>query len=144
MHNSDAAEDIVQEAFAKALRFANTFRGDAQPATWIERIATNTMINYFKSCKDDRLNVSLDEASELIGSDGMSAVEMHELLAEFGSIWDELDDETKAAMQCVVFDEMTYPEAAERIGIKRNTLASKINRARNKFIAAANLNAEAV
>jgi RNA polymerase sigma-70 factor (ECF subfamily) len=36
-----SAEDVVQSAFLRAWRARDTFRGDAQPRTWLHRIVVN-------------------------------------------------------------------------------------------------------
>ncbi len=48
---SDHAEcqDIAQDAFIKAFRAINSFRGDSQFYTWLYRIAANTAKNYLAS-----------------------------------------------------------------------------------------------
>ena len=38
-------EEVVQDVFLAAWRAADTFRGDAQPATWLFRIAHNLAVN---------------------------------------------------------------------------------------------------
>jgi RNA polymerase sigma-70 factor (ECF subfamily) len=40
------AEDIVQEAFLRAIRFGQAFRGDSAPLTWLHRIVVNESIDY--------------------------------------------------------------------------------------------------
>jgi RNA polymerase sigma-70 factor (ECF subfamily) len=37
----DAAEDVVQSAFEKAIRHRARFRGEARVSTWLHRIVTN-------------------------------------------------------------------------------------------------------
>ena len=41
----DDAEDVVQDAFVKALRCGDAFRGDAAPLTWVSRIVVNASID---------------------------------------------------------------------------------------------------
>lgn len=42
----DEAEDVVQDAFVSALRYGNSFRGEATPLTWLYRIVMNTSIDH--------------------------------------------------------------------------------------------------
>jgi RNA polymerase sigma-70 factor (ECF subfamily) len=42
----DEAEDVVQEAFLKALGSRSAFRGDATPLTWLHRIVVNTSLDH--------------------------------------------------------------------------------------------------
>lgn len=41
----DDAEDVVQDAFLRALRSGHGFRGDAQPLTWLSRIVVNASLD---------------------------------------------------------------------------------------------------
>lgn len=43
------AEDLTQEAFVKASKGLKGFRGEANPKTWLYRIATNTLRDYLRS-----------------------------------------------------------------------------------------------
>lgn len=40
------AEEMTQDAFVKAWRALPTFRGDAKFATWLARVAVNTVLSY--------------------------------------------------------------------------------------------------
>lgn len=41
----DDAEDVVQDAFVKVLRYGSAFRGDAAPLTWVSRIVVNASLD---------------------------------------------------------------------------------------------------
>lgn len=41
----DEAEDVVQDAFLRALRSGDAFRGDSTPLTWLHRIVVNASID---------------------------------------------------------------------------------------------------
>ena len=41
----DEAEDVVQDAFLKVLRYGSGFRGDSAPLTWLHRIVVNASID---------------------------------------------------------------------------------------------------
>ena len=45
----ELSEDIAQEAFVKAFKNIEKFRGDSSFYTWIYRIAINTAKNYFSN-----------------------------------------------------------------------------------------------
>ena len=54
------AEDLTQEAFMQVFRSINSFRGDSAFATWLHRIAVNTVLMKLRSRKSPPL-LSLDE-----------------------------------------------------------------------------------
>ena len=43
-----AADDVVQNAFEKALRHGTSFRGDARPTTWLHRIVVNEALMWHR------------------------------------------------------------------------------------------------
>jgi RNA polymerase sigma-70 factor (ECF subfamily) len=116
MGNADEARDVVQEAFARALRDASKLRREESVAAWVWRIA---------------LRIALRER-------GRGA---HDELPEDVSILDETRDPVLAAAvrslppqrRLVVFlryyAEFTYAEIAEALGIAEGTVAATISQA---------------
>jgi RNA polymerase sigma-70 factor (ECF subfamily) len=65
--DQDEARELAQEAFTRALMKLDGFRGDAQPYTWIFRIAMNLAISRLR--KDARRRIfSLDAGRSRDGS----------------------------------------------------------------------------
>jgi RNA polymerase sigma-70 factor (ECF subfamily) len=62
LRNREDAEDAVQEAFLRALRGMDRFRGDAAVRTWLQRIAVNVCVEWKRS---RRQTAALDSAGEL-------------------------------------------------------------------------------
>lgn len=59
--NAEDAEEAMQDAFVKAYRHLQQFRGDSRFTTWLTRIAVNEALQKRKARKNV---VSLDEVSE--------------------------------------------------------------------------------
>ena len=128
LHDEEQAKDAVQETFIKAYRNLDSFRNDASEKTWLTRIAINTCKNMYRSAwfrYMDR-SVTLD------------------MIAERPAPADEHDDElTTAIMNLPVklreaalicwLQGMTYDEAADMLGISRQAVGSRLNRARRKL-----------
>ena len=55
----DDARDLTQETFTRALVKIDTFRGEAQPYTWLFRIALNLSIGELRKARRHR-TISLD------------------------------------------------------------------------------------
>ena len=51
VRNNQQAEDLTQETFIKAFRYYDTFQRNANPKTWLFRIAHNLTIDYFRKQK---------------------------------------------------------------------------------------------
>jgi len=58
--NHEDATDLSQEAFIKAFRVLNTFKGDSSFFTWVYRIAVNKTINFLKQARK-RSQMSLND-----------------------------------------------------------------------------------
>lgn len=63
--NSDLAEEITQEAFFKALKNIDSFRGDCKISSWLCQIAKNTFYSYIK-----KVNKQSDFPLENLPSEG--------------------------------------------------------------------------
>ena len=60
VHDATEAEDIAQEAFVKAYRALQSFRGDSAFYTWLYRIAINTAKNALVATKRRPMDYDLD------------------------------------------------------------------------------------
>jgi RNA polymerase sigma-70 factor (ECF subfamily) len=58
--NHEDANDLTQDAFIKAYRALNSFKGDSSFYTWVYRIAVNKTINFLKQRKN-RVHMSLND-----------------------------------------------------------------------------------
>ena len=81
MKNSQDAEDVMQEAFIKAFRKIDSFKGEVTFGAWLKRIVINKSIDTLKSVKlkfsdvdENYLNIVDDDNWEI--SDGISVDEV--------------------------------------------------------------------
>ena len=130
----EVADDVAQEAFIRAFR--NLDRYDAQRpfGPWICRIAANLALNHVRS------PLGREEALP----DGHAETPS----AAAGPLQDVLDTEARAMLDraladlpadqrsvfCLrVFEELSYKEIAEALGISMGTVMSRLSRAREKL-----------
>ena len=123
----DDAEDVVQDAFVSALRYGNSFRGDATPLTWLYRIVMNTSIDHCRR-RSRRAHLLLSEMRRPIVGD--AAVEHTYALR---TALRELTTE-----QCrvfVMYDVLghTHVEIARRLAIPLGTSKSRLSEARRRL-----------
>lgn len=81
MKNSQDAEDVMQEAFIKAFKKIDSFKGEVTFGAWLKRIVINKSIDTLKSVKlkfndidENYLNIVDDDNWEI--SDGISVEEV--------------------------------------------------------------------
>ena len=128
LHDEELAKDAVQETFIKAYRNLDGFRGEASEKTWLTRIAVNTCKNVYRSGWFRHVDRSVTP----------------DMLAEkFASANDEDNALTEAIMRLPLklreaallcwLQGMTYEEAAAALGVSRQAVGSRLNRARRKL-----------
>ncbi|MEZ4319530.1 MAG: RNA polymerase sigma factor [Myxococcota bacterium] len=141
LKNEEAAQDAVQETFARVIRNADTFRAQSSPLTWMYRISTNYCLNQIRNhgTRQGKLTANRED----IVGDGFVQPDSddrqdHERIL---SLLSEADEQTR---QCVVhtfFDDCTREEVADLVGISVPTVRKRINtfldRARRTFGVAA-------
>lgn len=119
-----AAEDAMQDVFAKALGNLGQFRAEASPLTWLTRIATNHCLNLIRSEKAGwRERFELQEKSRPEGHGGPQAMEKRDQVRE---LLRRFDPETQAAAIHYHVDEMTLEEVAALLGRSVPTIRKRL------------------
>jgi RNA polymerase sigma-70 factor (ECF subfamily) len=107
------AEEMAQEAFLRAYRGLDGYRGDAAFSTWLFALATNLYRSELR--RIPQRTVALDEAPE--PRDPASIIEAHEL-------------RDREAMLLFYFHEMDVPAAARSLGLPVGTVKARLHRGR--------------
>jgi|GEM_PF-83237 len=135
-------EDVVQEAFLKAYSKLETFKGEASFSTWLVRIAVNTARDLLK--KHGRSPVTAVEDPELVGGESERALnavisapsqqlERHEIASITEEVLDELPEVFRTTLVLREFEEMSYQDIADLLGVSIGTVESRLFRARARF-----------
>jgi RNA polymerase sigma-70 factor, ECF subfamily len=133
-HDSNDAEDLVQETYLKALRSFASFQSGTNFRAWIFRILRNTFLS---SCSklERRMTVAMD--SEEDGPELSVDTETPEtiLMNRFNSqlmqrAIDDLPVHYREALLLCEVEEMSYQEIAEILTIPIGTVMSRLARAR--------------
>jgi RNA polymerase sigma-70 factor (ECF subfamily) len=124
----DDADDVVQDAFVSALRYGNSFRGDASPLTWLYRIVTNTSIDHCRR-RGRRDQLLLAEGHHPPTPAGAAVEEAFALRTALRELTTE---------QCRVFVMYevlghTHVEIARRLAIPLGTSKSRLSEARRRL-----------
>jgi RNA polymerase sigma-70 factor (ECF subfamily) len=130
------ADDLAQQAFVQAWRHAADFRGEAQPATWLYRIAYRCWLAHLRSA-DDHLPLSDAAAAELASvadaahdSDAAARrIDVERALARLP------EPERVALIHCFQLD-LSHSEAAEVLGWPLGTLKSHVARGKARLATA--------
>ena len=123
-------DDLRQEIYVNIWLGLKQFRGDSKMSTWIYRVAVNSALMALRSSKPKIETVSVDFGLLDISSEADDA--QRENLQALQSLINRLEDIEKAIM-LLWLDEHSYDEIADIIGLKRNTVAVKIHRIKDKL-----------
>jgi RNA polymerase sigma-70 factor (ECF subfamily) len=131
-------EDVTQEAFIKAYRAIDKFRGDSAFYTWLYRIAANAAKNYLVSRRRrPSADATLEDAevgqqAELLADVGTpEAVAMgEELAAVVEDALAGLPEELQAALTLRELEGLSYDDIAVALDCPVGTVRSRIFRAR--------------
>ena len=132
----ELAQDIAQEAFVKAFKNIEKFRGDSSFYTWIYRIAINTAKNLLSS-KARNSEVYDDEIMELKLSESAvttenpeNILEAEELRSKMMDAIQSLPDDIRTTLSLREFDGLSYEEIAKVQNCPIGTVRSRIHKGR--------------
>ena len=129
------AEDIVQEACLRALRFFAGFRGGDSRA-WMLKIVRNTAFTWLKHNRPAAPPAEFDENIHLVPEEPVTLEASLLRKADNAMIHGALDELTPEFREVVVlrdFEELSYKEIADIAEIPVGTVMSRLARARGKL-----------
>jgi RNA polymerase sigma-70 factor, ECF subfamily len=139
LRNDSDAEDAVQEAYVRAFTHLHDFRGDASLATWLSRIVMNEALGRLR-LRRPTVAFSEGEASgpeaEIIQfphtarSDPETTMAQRELLQLVEQATDKLPEAYRIVFITRVIEGMSVEEAAELLGLRPETVKTRLHRAR--------------
>jgi RNA polymerase sigma factor (sigma-70 family) len=129
-NDSEVVADVLQDTFVALWKDAHTFRGDGEVAGWLWGIAFRRMVSRLRSRKD----VVLMPEWEAPALGRAPAAEDEVLLGvEYGDLAGalrRLSPEFRSVVQAVVLDGLTTKEAGRLLGVRQNTVKTRLHRAK--------------
>ncbi len=123
-------EDLRQEIYVNIWLGLNQFRGESKMSTWIFRVAVNSALMTIRSSKPRIETISLDFGILDVSTEIDDT--QRENLQTLQSLISRLEDIEKSII-LLWLDEYSYEEIADTLGLKRNTVAVKIHRIKEKL-----------
>lgn len=126
IHDEEAANDILQEAFIRIHRKIDTLKDDAKLKPWIFQITRNLIIDHYRKVRNTENEDSLlEDPVEYQESDFMS-----EAVDDMIHMMDELPAEYCDALCLTEIEGISHKEYAERAGISYTLAKTRVHRAR--------------
>lgn len=132
--NEQDAQDVVQEAYLRAFRFFDGFRGGDGKA-WLLEIVRNTCRTFQRRERRGAASVPFDEAAHTVSI----APEQEEKVAGrentdiLRNCIEALPDEFREVLVLRELEEMSYREIAETTTLAIGTVMSRLSRARKRL-----------
>ena len=137
--NPSDAEDLVQEAFAKAFVAWGQFQQGTNLKAWLYRIMTNTHINMYNKRAKDQAKGGLDDLEDWQIGSAESVTSLASRSAELEAIDNlpsetirkalhDIPDEFRMVVYYAVVDGLPYAEIAEIMDTPIGTVMSRLHR----------------
>lgn len=145
VHDRTAAEDLAQEAFLRVFRSKDRYEPTARFSTWLFRIAHNLASNQKRGAARRREiqlasssgdhdfrpeEQNLAEKSALMPTRQLDSVELRTVVR---NAIEELSERQRTAVVLHKFEEMSYEEIGDVMGLGPVAVKSLISRARGKL-----------
>lgn len=139
LRNDTEAEDAVQEAYVNAFTHLAAFRGESSLSTWLSRIVMNESLARLRSRRptvDIAEVVAPEREAEIIQfpntvrTDPERTMAQRELLRLVERVTDELPDVYRTVFVTRVIEGMSVEDTAELLGIRVETVKTRLHRAR--------------
>ena len=140
LRNDGEAEDVVQETYVRAFTHLESFRGDSSLATWLSRIAMNEALGRLRrqrpgveldSLPQGTLEAQIIQCPLAAADDPEKSMAQREIQHVVEHAIDELPDTFRLVFITRVIEGMNVEETAEILGLKPETVKTRLHRARN-------------
>src|SRR5690348_10364163 len=141
LRNDNEAEDVVQETYVRAFTHLAEFRGDSSLSTWMSRIAMNEALGRLRrqrpgvelsSLPSGTLEAQIIQFPLLSATDDPErTMAQREIQHVVEAAIDELPEPFRMVFITRVIEGMNVEETADILGLKPETVKTRLFRARN-------------
>jgi RNA polymerase sigma factor (sigma-70 family) len=133
--DSHDAEDVVQDAYLRALKFFGGFHGaDVRP--WLLKIVRNTCYTWLQQHRGLKPALAFDEEIHSALTDAVNPEALLQRSEDRELLWQAVEALPLEFREVVVLrnlEELSYKEIAELVGIPIGTVMSRLARARERL-----------
>lgn len=138
--NLEDAEDLSQEIFLEIIKSIGSFRGDSSISTWIHRISVNKSMNVIRSNKRRKIFTNIEhffgygydkgKARSKEPSHHPDPFEEKEAREFINTAMERLAENQRVAFVLNKFEELSYKEIADIMGLSISSVESLLHRAK--------------
>lgn len=144
VHDDAEAEDVVQAAYVNAFEHLDGFRGEASVPTWLTRIVLNEARGRLRARKPtvdiEQIEAAQGEAGRVLAfpsrfgaEDPASSAARREIRLLLERAIDALPEDFRLVFVMREIEECTVEETAEGLGLRPETVKTRLHRARQKL-----------
>ena len=134
--NEEDARDVSQEAYLRAYRAIDRFRGDAQFSTWMYRITANCAATYLgrrSRHRHDVLDDTVPVADPRTDHDPQLRADASDLRNRLARALDDLPPRLRSVVVLRDIYDLPHESIAAELGISESAAKVRLHRARNKL-----------
>ena len=138
VHDRDEAEDIAQDVFVQVFESLGRFRFESKLSTWLYRIAVNRSIKHCKSPRGRAIKIDIDswkqqEVAQSVEMPQQQILEEQEQIELLHKAIDKLPENQRTALILNKYEELSYKEIADVMGVSLSSVESLLFRAKNNL-----------
>ncbi|MFC5703395.1 RNA polymerase sigma factor [Cohnella faecalis] len=137
IHDHTLAEDIIQDAFIKAITNGPKIRPDSNIPAWVKQVTRNTALDRIRKLKRDRqalTEVFLNIGAALDDTSTASKVEIKWRDELLHKVMAELNPDSRALLLMFYIEGKSYREICQELHISESVLTQRLARARKKLL----------
>jgi RNA polymerase sigma-70 factor (ECF subfamily) len=128
------AEDLAQEAFIRAYRQLDSYRGTAKFSSWLYQIAVNACLNWRqRETRREQIHARWAESNDASRSGPEPGAGDDTLSREVQAALMKLPVKQRATIVLTVYDGHNHAEAAQILGCSETTVSWRVFAARRKL-----------
>ena len=141
LHSKEDIEDLSIATFSKAFDKLKTYNSSFAFSTWINTIATNTLIDFFRKKEQKTISIDLDKEEEgstmdIIdnGLDPERNLIQKQKNKHIASLVHQLKPHYRELIIMRYLDELSYAEIAAKLNMPLGSVKAKLFRARDLLV----------
>jgi len=132
MKDDMAAEDVMQDAFIKAFRKLESYKGEVNFGSWLKRIVINQSIDELKKRRLELVSIN-HERHEVLDDDGGWQVDDTTTMQQIVSCINQLKEKYRVVLSLYLLEGYDHQEISQVLGITEVTSRTHLLRGKKKL-----------